>query len=118
MQTSAKIVLATRNPEICDFMLTFRAHKYTTGQLLGRHWRGVSGETRTRNCKSQSGLSTLNCLFLKHVPLLAFGAGFGFPHSDTAKICVSVVSKLSPSRHLAQEFSVAAAEHDVVGDER
>src|SRR4051794_29900952 len=55
---------------------------------------------------------------LDHVPLRSASSGIGVPHSATAGERIAIVSRFDSRRQLVELLGVAAAEHNVIGDER
>src|SRR6266403_530171 len=53
-----------------------------------------------------------------NVPLRATGLGVGFPHAHDAEVGIAVVAELDAGGQGLELFGVAAAENNVIGDER
>ncbi len=85
-----------------------RSHSATLGQA----GRRLQVDSAQRELRPPGRRASLN-----HVPLGTFGAGIGLPHPAAAEVGVAVVAQLCSRGQFAQDFCIAPAEHDVVGDE-
>src|SRR3954471_23362959 len=54
---------------------------------------------------------------LNHVPLRSASSGISVPHPATAGERIAIVSRFDSGRQLVELLGVAAAEHNVIGDE-